>query len=288
MSDDGGNPAVEGRRLRTALKEARADAGLTQEQVADALNWSLSKVVRIEAGAVKVSVTDLWGLLRLYKVTDPAREADLESMAKMARKRPWWAKYREFASDKYLEFVEFEQAASVALNFEPLWVPGLLQTRDYAHEIIRRFGRESNGKAEGLLEFRIERQRRLFKSPEQPKLSFVLDESVVRRRVGDAQVMYAQIEHLIEMAERPAVAIQILPVTADLSFGMHTPFVIHEFSDPADPPVLYLEGARGDTVVTDDHDEVNRYHRAFKDLQRMSLSVHESAKFLHELGGGLK
>lgn len=288
MSDNAGNPAVEGRRLRTALKEARADTGLTQEQVADALNWSLSKVVRIEAGAVKVSVTDLWGLLRLYKVTDPAREADLESMAKMARKRPWWAKYREFASDKYLEFVEFEQAASAALNFEPLWVPGLLQTRDYAHEIIRRFGRESNGKAQGLLEFRMERQRRLFKSPEQPKLSFVLDESVVRRRVGDAQVMYTQIEHLIEMAERPAVAIQILPVTADLWFGMHTPFVIHEFPDPADPPVLYLEGARGDTVVTDDHDEVSRYHRAFKDLQRMSLSVHESVKFLHELGSGLK
>jgi transcriptional regulator with XRE-family HTH domain len=288
MSGDDGNPAVQGRRLRTAIREARDKAGLTQDQVAKALDWSLSKVVRIEAGSVKLSITDLRALLDLYKITDQDRVAELESTAKAARRRAWWAKYRGLAPEKYLEFVEFEQAASAALNFEPLWVPGLLQTRDYAHEIIRRLGPESDAKAKGLLDFRMERQRRLFESSERPQLSFVLDESVVRRSIGDARVMSAQLSHLVELADRPYITLQVLPFAAELTFGMHTPFVIHQFRDPADPAVLYLEGALGDTIVADDKDEVDRYRRAFTKLQRLSLSEHESVKFLLELASGHK
>src|ERR1051326_369899 len=108
MSDEG-NPAVQGRRLRTALRQARLDAGLTQEEVAGALDWSLSKIVRIENGSVRVSTTDLKAMLGQYRVTDSDIEEDLVSMARAARQRPWWNAYREFASQRYLEFVQLEQ-----------------------------------------------------------------------------------------------------------------------------------------------------------------------------------
>src|SRR5262252_1823693 len=130
MADDAGNPAVQARRLRTVLKQARLDAELTQEQAATALEWSLSKVVRIESGVVRVSTTDLRAMLDQYKITDPRRVADLLSMARAARQPRWWSKYREFASQRYLEFVEFEQAAAETLHFQPLFIPGTLQTRE--------------------------------------------------------------------------------------------------------------------------------------------------------------
>src|ERR1700733_5380405 len=144
MADDGFNPAVQGRRLRSALKLAREQAGpqgepLTQDQVATRLEWSLSKVARVEPGVVRLSTTDLRALLDLYGIKDPARVRDLESMARAARKRPWWDDFREVTSQRYLQFVEFEQAASESLHYEPQVVPGLFQTLDYASAVISSF-----------------------------------------------------------------------------------------------------------------------------------------------------
>src|SRR5579859_6956061 len=158
MSDDG-NPAVQGRRLRTALREARLDAELTQDQVAVALDWSLSKIVRIENGSVRVSITDLKAMLAKYGITDPDRVTELVSLAKSARQRPWWRGYREFASQRYLEFVELEQASAALLQYQPQLVPGLLQTREYASAVIWRLGRDINeARATGLLGLRMKRQ----------------------------------------------------------------------------------------------------------------------------------
>lgn len=284
MADDG-NPAVQGRRLRAALRQARLDAGLTQDQVAAALEWSLSKVVRIENGSVRISTTDLKAMLDQYKVTDPDRVAELTSMARAAKQRPWWSAYREFAPQRYLEYVELEQAALSTLNFQPMFVPGLLQTRDYAAAIIWQLGRDvTEERAEALLEFRMERQKKLLDASEPPTLSFILDESVVRRRVGGVEAMGNQIRHLIELAERPHITIQIFPFAVGLSFGMQAPFVIVQF--PADPEVLFLESPRGDTLVANDEDEVSRYHSAFEELQRVSLPASDSVKFLQELGSG--
>jgi transcriptional regulator with XRE-family HTH domain len=280
---DAGNPAVQGRRLRTALKQARLDADLTQDQVAAALDWSLSKIVRIENGAVRVSITDLRAMLGEYGISDPRRETELESMAKAARQRPWWGTYREFASQRYLEFVELEQASSTTLHYQPQLVPGLLQTREYATTVIWRLGSDiTEERAEGLLEFRMKRQE-LLDAPEPPTLSFVMDESVVHRHVGAAEVMRDQIRHLIDLAGRPYITIQILPFATGLVSGMQAPFVIIKFPDPADPDVLFLEGPWSDTIVANDDDEVNRYRGIFEELQKTSLSASDSVKFLHGL-----
>jgi transcriptional regulator with XRE-family HTH domain len=282
MSEDG-NPAVQGRRLRTALRQARLSAGLTQEEVAGALDWSLSKIVRIENGSVRVSTTDLKAMLGQYRITDSDTEKNLVSMARAARERPWWNAYREHASQRYLEFVQLEQASTVTLNYQPQLVPGLLQTRAYATAVISQPNRgDTKERTAGLLELRMKRQE-LLDVPEPPTLAFVLDESVVLRQVGTAETMREEIRHLIELAGRPYITIQILPFAAGLTLGMHAPFVIVSFTDPADPDVLFLESPRGDTLVANDASEISRYHGMFEDMQKTSLSDSDTVKFLNGL-----
>jgi transcriptional regulator with XRE-family HTH domain len=282
MSDDSLRPAVQGRLLRTALRQARDDAHLTLDQVATALDVSLSKVQRIESGAVKVSTTDLRALLDLYKITDQVRIDELVAMARVAKKPSWWSSYKEVASQRYLEFVEFEQAATATLNYQPLWVPGLLQTRDYAAEIIRRLGPESVEHQQGLFDFRMKRQE-LLEAADLPSLSFVLDESVLRRQVGSKQVMHTQLGRLSELAGRSSITIQVRPFSNGLVRRMQAPFVIHQLEDAVDLDVLYLETPVGDTIVADDNEEIGRYRSAFEQLRSTSLSSLESRTFLKEV-----
>ena len=284
----GGNPAVQHRRLRAALRQARQAAGLTLDQVATELDVSPSKIVRIESGAVKVSTSDLKAMLDLYKITDPREVTEFVSMARAARQRPWWKRgYGEVASRPYLEYVEIEQAAAVTLNFEPLLVPGLLQTAEYARAVTRRLGWDvSDDQVNALVEFRLDRQKRLLDAPEPPKLSFVLDESVIQRRVGGAEVMEEQVRHLIELAGRPNITIQILPFDAGLGPRVQTPFVVIQFPDAIDPDVLYLESPTGGALVAKDQKEVAHYRTAFDELRRMSLSSSDTLKFLQGLLSG--
>jgi transcriptional regulator with XRE-family HTH domain len=285
MSDDSGNPAVQGRRLRAALRQARQDAGITQEQAAAALDWSLSKIVRIESGYVRVATTDLRAILAEYKVTDRARVNELVAMAKEAKQRPWWLAYQEFASKRYVEFVGFEQVSQGTLHFQPLFVPGILQTREYATAIIWRLARDlTPERADGLLEFRMRRQK-LLEEPDPPPQSFIIDESVLYRLVESEEVMQAQLDRLIELAGRPTITIQVLPFTAGPAYGMQTSFVIHKLADDLD--VLYLEGPRGDTIVAEDRTEIGRYENAFDELQHMAFSPADTVTFIKELRSSL-
>lgn len=284
MSEDAGNPAVQGRRLRAALRQARQDADLTQEQVAAAEDWSLSKIVRIESGSVRVATTDLRALLQLYKISDDAQVQRFEAMARQARQRPWWLAYQEFASKRYVEFVGFEQVSQATLHFQPLFVPGILQTRDYATAIIWRLARElTPERAHGLLDLRMRRQQ-LLEEADPPPQSFIIDESVLRRTVESEKVMQAQLDRLIDLTARPKITIQVLPFTAGPAYGMQSSFVIHKLPDL---DVLYLEGPRGDTIVADDQDEVGHYERAFTELQEMSLSAADTVTFIKEVRSAL-
>jgi transcriptional regulator with XRE-family HTH domain len=283
MPDDGGNPAVQGRRLRLELKRAREAAELTLEQTAKAMDWSVSKIVRIESGAVRVSTNDLRALLGAYRISDDRVEEFL-AMGRAARDRPWWRRdFSGIAPKRYLEYVEFEQAASATWHFQPFYVPGILQTRDYARAIIWRLTTDmTEEQMSDLLKFRLERQQ-LLDAREPPSLAYVLDESVVRRQVGDDSVMAGQLSRLIELSGRPNISLQILPFSAGPVEGTQTPFVIHHFPDPADHDVVYLEGSQRDTRVADDPREIERYHQIFQTLQRAALSVHDSSRFLKDV-----
>src|SRR5438477_3975398 len=130
------DPTVQRRRLRAELRSARTEAGLTQRQAAEALDWSPSKLLRIENGSVSISTTDLKALLALYGIQDPVKIEELVRMAQSARRHTWSA-YRDVFSHEFIVYLGYESSASIIRQVEPLLIPGLLQTEEYADVILR-------------------------------------------------------------------------------------------------------------------------------------------------------
>ena len=150
---------VERRRLRADLRRARQDAGLTQDQVAAEMDWSLSKVIRIETGSVSISTNDLRALLRLYGISDTAKIQQLVDLAKTARQPSWWSRYRGSVPPVFFQYLEYEAAASAIRHYESYLVPGLLQTRDYAQTVIAEYkGNFTSKTIQTRLEIRMKRQ----------------------------------------------------------------------------------------------------------------------------------
>jgi transcriptional regulator with XRE-family HTH domain len=281
------SPAVQRRRLRTELRRARQQAGLTQDQVAEAMEWSLSKVIRIEAGTVGISANDLKALLGYYKIVDEDQVASLLALARAGRERPWQSVYRDVVSPRFLQFIEFEAAASISRNFEPLVVPGLLQTEEYSRAISRQFAGDAPDKRiDAQVEVRMRRQE-LLDWEDSPLLFFILDEAATRRLIGGKDVMRRQLRRLTEMAARPHVTIEVVPFSAGVHPGLQGSFVIHEFPDPADDDVLYLESPQGEVISRDDPDLILHYREVFEELRRLSLGPGGSVAFLDKLVGDM-
>jgi transcriptional regulator with XRE-family HTH domain len=281
------SPAVQRRRLRAELRRARLDAGLTQEQVAAAMDWSLSKLIRIENGSVGISTNDLRAVLLHYKITDESRTAELLALSRAARERTWWSTYRDSAPPRLLQLIEYEAAAFIARSFQPLLVPGLLQTEEYARTSIRQLAPQmEESQLEALVEVRMKRQELLQRS-DAPLLFFVMDEAVVRRAVGGQEVMRRQLQRLIEVSDAPNVTIEVVPFGAGLFPGLQGQFLIYEFSDAADDDVLYLEDGRGALLSRDRPDEVLSFREEFEQLREASLGPEGSVDFLRVLIGEL-
>jgi len=284
---DGPSPAVQRRRLRAELRRIRQEANETQEQVADAMDWSLSKLIRIENGSVGISTNDLKVLLGHYGIVDDDRVEEFIALAKAARERSWWSVYRDVAPQRLLQFIEYQAAAMITRNFEPLLVPGLLQTEEYARVAIKEFGGQPpKDRLDALVALRMKRQDLLKSMGPPPWFFFILDEGVLRHLVGGKDVMDDQIRHLIELADRPDVTIEVVPFSAGVHRGMHAPFVILEFPEAADDDVLYLESPWGDLIHRDDPEEILVYREIFEELRRMSLGE-GSVEFMRGLLDGL-
>jgi len=191
-------------------------------------------------------------------------------MAQNAKKQPWSA-YKSVLAREFLVYLGFEGSASIIRNFEPLLVPGLLQTEEYAETIIRTYasGEDTQSVVEMRVQARLERQEILMRA-EPPQTFFILDEAVIHRWVGGSEVMRQQLEHLKSLGGLPNVSIQILPYEAGAHPGMTGAFVLLEFADPADDDVLYLEDARGDMVTRDDPIDTAEFVNTFWELERIS------------------
>jgi len=275
---DGGSPLVQRRRLRAELRKARqaTDPPLTQEQVAHEMDWSLSKVIRIESASSGISANDLKALLQLYGVEDARQVDSLLALARAARERSWWSAYRDVAPSSLLQLIEYESAASVVRQFETTFIPGILQTEDYARAVIQDYYDERPGsdKLRALVELRIRRED-LFDADNRPSFQFMLDEAVIRRLVGGSSVMRNQLRRLIEVADKPNVTVEVIPFSAGLHPGMNGPFEIIEFADPSDSDIVYLESPRGD-IVSDDPEETLKYREAFEGLSKAALGPRDS------------
>jgi len=280
---DGPRQVVKRRRLRAELRNARVAADLTQEQVADAMEWSPSKIIRIEAGSVGVSANDMKELLRLYQITDPKRVDELLTLARVARERS--TTFRD-APPKLQRFIDYEAAASAIRMFETLLVPGLLQTEEYARTVISTLQPEaSKEQVDSLVTVRMSRQELLVRT-DPVQLLFVVDEAMVRRQVGGEDVMRRQVRHLAKMATKENVTLEVVRFGAGAHPGMQGPFVIFEFPDTEDDDVLYLETSHGELIIRDEPNEIAKHEERLTALRKLSATPKDSVAFLERVAAG--
>lgn len=263
---------VQRRRLRHELRRARQKAGLTQRDVAEAMEWSLSKLIRIESGTVGISTSDLKVLLQHYGIKEPAEADRILAMARASRdRRSWWTPYRDVTSQAYLTFLGYENSASFLQMFNPLLVPGLLQDEEYARAVIRALaGSASHERVEQLVQLRMRRQEELFGRPDPPEMLFVIDEAALHRWVGGRDVMRHQLRRLKEEAQRENVTLEIVPFSVGAHAGMQGPFVILEFADDQDEDVLYVEDPRGSVISRDEQQEIASYRETLGNLRDLA------------------
>jgi len=241
------DPAVHRRRLRTELRNAREAAGMTQRDVAKAMDWSQSKLIRIESGVVNISTNDLRALLSYYEV-DSSRIEALVEVARAARETTRWSIYRDVASPEFLAFLGYESSASIVRNFEPFFVPGLLQTEEYARTVISIIAADSH-KVDPLVDLRMERQELLVRDPP-ADLHFIMDEAVIRRVTGGRDIMRRQLRHLQKLIdENPNITVRIIPFQQGNYRRQHVSYWLFEFPNPADEYLLYLENPLGDYIT---------------------------------------
>jgi transcriptional regulator with XRE-family HTH domain len=229
-----GSPTVRRRRLAAELRAIRESKGKSGDVVAAALRWSPSKISRYELARTGLKLREVEKLLDYYEVGGSKRTL-LLTLAKDASQKGWWEEYADFISADYQQFIGLEHEASSMAIWHVEVVAGLLQTEAYARHIISNYNQVepiAPGLVERMVRVRMQRQRVLARAPSLD-LAVVLDESVLRRRVGDNMVMYEQLRRLAQDADRPNVTLQILPLGAQHTvFGES--FVIFRFGPDND------------------------------------------------------
>jgi transcriptional regulator with XRE-family HTH domain len=257
------DPAALRRRLQRELRRLRTEKGETQRDVATAMDWSPSKLIRIESGAVSVSTNDLRQLLSHYGVADGAVE-ELVGINKEGRAKSW----ADFPvlSAQIRRYYGLESSAAILRQFEPMLVPGLLQNEEYTRAVIKgaNWPEFSDPEIDAFVEARAARQLLLDRDPA-PELYFILDEAVIRREIGSKAVMRRQLERIEDVASRGHVTVQIIPFDRGAHPGVSGPFTVLEFTD--EDPALFLE-SREVTVTRDDPDAIGSYIDLFQRMER--------------------
>jgi hypothetical protein len=275
-------PTLRRRRLGAELKRCREAAGMTQEMVSREFEWHSAKVTRIETARVAVTPRDVKDLLQLYGVKDEEYREALMTLARQSRERTWWTDYRDVMRPG--SFVGLEAGASSMRAWEPIVMPGLLQTEAYIRALIRS-GRPSDAEKDidRRIALRMTRQGRLT-GPQALEFFAIIDESVLRREIGGDEVMRGQLEHLIDRAQLPNVTIQILPLDAGAHPFLGGPAAILEFRETTHLDVVYVEGLAGD-YYEEQPSEVARYRQDFERLSARALDNRMSIKMIESLLG---
>jgi transcriptional regulator with XRE-family HTH domain len=284
----GVSPTVRRRRLGSELRRYREAAGFTIEQVAEHMDCSASKISRLETGQTGSSPHDVREILTLYRVGEPEL-SELIEVAKETRQRGWWQQQNGALTSA---FVAFEQAASVIRSYEAQCVPGLLQTEEYARNLLRqgvepapRSAAESDNQAHLGLESRIQvrmGRRTLLTQDDPVRFWCVIDEAALLRPVGSHAVMRQQIRHLASMSTRDNVTLQVLPLAVGAHPGMDGSFVVLGFPHDSDPDTVYVTMATGG-VFQEKPDELSRYHGIFARLTQLALSHEQSTALLRSM-----
>jgi transcriptional regulator with XRE-family HTH domain len=279
------SPTVRRRRLGFELKALRTNLNLTAEKVAENLDWSASKISRIETAQVKVTQTDLKALLGAYGISGSDYD-NLLALARESRETGYWQKFDDKTPvNRFEDFMGFEAEATRVRNYEPSLIPGLLQTADYARA-VHRIMRRSDEVMEERINLRLERQKVLLRETDTPAaFEFILDEAALRRPFGGRdrhKVMQNQILRLVEVAEYTNVRLQVVPFDMGSHPSMGVNYVILDLPNPTDPNIVWIESLTRGTIV-DDEQEIGVYRRSFEETFAEALGRNASIEFLQSV-----
>jgi transcriptional regulator with XRE-family HTH domain len=281
------SPTVRRRRLRYELRRLRNEHGLTIEQVQERSGGDIKapSLSRWENGERSVRPTDLRLLLDIYDVQGEQRET-LLTLSRQAKERGWWQSYGTAIPNWFQVYVGLEAEASSVHVYESELVHGLLQTSDYYRAFLRTApAAVDEHEAERKIEVRTARQKRLA-GDDPPDYWAVLNEAVIRRVVGGADVMRTQLDHITELSKLPHVNVQVLPFRAGVHPAMDGSFEILGFPEAADPDVVYLENQAG-SLYLEEEPEIDRYARMFNHLIAKALDPEESRRLIAQVARDL-
>jgi hypothetical protein len=282
-----GSPTVRRRRLAAELRRLRGNR--TGSEVSRGIGWSPTKISRAESGHESIPPSEVEKLLDFYAVEDPLRGRLLE-LAEDATQRGWWEE-EEFAgvlSSEYREFIGLEAEAVSSLQWEADVIPGLFQTEDYAGQLSAAWQTVVPTTPPAVLDrfvqARMRRQERLTREPVM-KLSVVLDEAVLLRRIGDRGIMRAQLERLADVADLPNVDLRVMPLDREIGL-LGGSFVIMSFGSRSATEaaslgdVVSTESVRTDLYIEGEEADTYLFRLFFQAVTRASLSPADSRDFI--------
>jgi transcriptional regulator with XRE-family HTH domain len=282
---EGDSPTVARRRVRLAIREARDAAGLTQNQVAEAMEWSHSKVIRIESGEVSISPNDLRPLLSYLGIKDRALTAALLADARIARTRQrqaWYQKpeFREHMSDALRSLIEYEVEATAMRSYSVYYPPGPLQTPAYAAALTGAWSHEiPPDRLAKIVEARRLRHEMTLRRLESMQVLMVLDQSVFERQIGGAAVLAEQLQQLHDLASRGLISIRMLPFDMDSPIANNGSFDLLTIGGESGDEVLYRENGLTDELV-EDVATVARHRERFEQLWQVATTEVDTIDFI--------
>jgi hypothetical protein len=267
-SEPGLGPTARRMILGSQLRRLRERAGITRGEAGYNIRGSESKISRLELGRVGFKERDVADLLTMYGITEGAERGSFLEMVKESNQPGWWRRYNDLMPSWFNDFVGLEEAASRIQTWEPLFVPGLLQTEEYARSIAS-YGRPEavDDETERRVALRMRRQKVLAR-PDAPRLWAVIDESVLCRPIGSRRGLRAQLEYLLEVTELPNVSVQVLPWHLS-GYAAQGAFTLLRFAEPELPNIAYVEHLTG-ALYLEKLDEIEDYSRS---LDRLAVDA---------------
>ncbi|MEO3872442.1 helix-turn-helix transcriptional regulator [Nonomuraea sp. B12E4] len=266
------------RRLARELRQLRENVGLSREEVGEMTEMNRATLYRIETAQVRPQVRTLRALMSVYRVAED-RQAELLAMLKTAHEQGWWQAAAELP-EQYATYIGFEDEAQRVLNYESLFMPGMLQTEEYARAATVGTGPTlPENEVEHRVVARMRRQAR-----RDPPLAIwaIIDEGALHRQVGGVGVMHAQLQRLLDVSKDPNVTLQVVPFSAGAHPGMRGSFAILQFPEEHHLDVVYIETSTGDLFLESPED-VARYSLEFEHLRAMSHSPDATRDLIAEV-----
>jgi Domain of unknown function (DUF5753)/Helix-turn-helix domain len=279
-------PSADGFALRmllgSQLRHLREAAGVTSDRAGYEIRASRSKISRMETGRVGFKARDVEDLLTFYGVTDEQARSSFLDLAGQSKRTDWWTSYSDVLPGWFENYLGFESVCSAIRAFEVQFVHGLFQTEDYARAVTRLgIDAASPAQTERRVGLRVKRQGLLTRTSP-PRIWSVMDEAVLRRPVGGAAVMRAQLRHLIEAARAPGVTLQVVPFARGGHAGASGSFTILRFDEPHLPDAVYIEQLTG-AIYLEQRSDVEHYLAVMDQLSTQALPPAASARFIEQV-----